>query len=238
MECTSRTRSISTRKRLFAVLAAMWLLTGCADATVHCGINRNGSADLNLLLLTEPPIISLVTQTGIWSQVGSYLVQQGFVVEELNGEGQTGWRAERHFDQVGQLLDLLQLSQSTALAKPVLEHETGLWFDTYRLNLTVDFPALLTQRLTSWQVYLIQAATAESMLTLEVTLPLRPQEHNAKTVRDQGRTLAWEIKANQPTDLQLVIAYPSRLYFLTIGVATASTLAGLGYLICRRYRHK
>ncbi|PTM59999.1 DUF3153 domain-containing protein [Desmospora activa] len=216
-------------KPMLLVLCLL-LLSGCVDADMHVTINWDGSGTYQLKVLSNPLLAEQLTS------YKESLERKGYEVESIEEGEQIGWVASRSVENVAEdppgedLLEELTPEGKTASSLPFpilgeenigpLQVDSGLFITHIRFQREVDLTTLVGDD------PLQQAFAKEMNLTLRLTLPLEPDEHNANEVSDDGKTLAWDLKPGEVQTVEVNWDIPNP-YTLVLIVLLIGLLIGL-----------
>jgi hypothetical protein len=218
-----------TNKLLLVALITLVLalaMIGCADATSHLIVNRDGSADLTITARWHSSPAAAATAQGIVAAAEPLLAQRGLALHYAESESEIVLSIDKHVDDLDELL--LLMPTAAALKQPDsggIKVQHGLLRDRYQARLNLTLHDWLAEYLAPWQLYLVELVMDSSETSLQVTLPWLPKEHNADFVEGRGRTLGWWLQYDQPTQLYVLLQLPNR------NCLRLSVVAGLLVLI-------
>lgn len=206
---------------LIMITAAPLLLSGCAKFNIHLTINKNGSVDSEIVmmavkkLLTNDPSI----ESYFFDEKKELLKEQGFTIADLTNEKITGFRAVKKFVSVEEFSSAGLNAALGLESQEPFKVEKNFFTATYYFNADIDLT----------NVFEAQGKTIALFspdLNFTVTLPVKPLEHNATRITEDGRTLIWELSPTGSNKLQFTARAPN-LTAVVILLALAVALMGV-----------
>lgn len=195
------------RTALAAVFAVLLLLftVGCVDSRIGVAVNKDGSADLTLRVTADSSLaVYLGTGTDVLAEYRNEALDAGFEISEIDGNGETGFLASKHVDDLKTSVAMGRLF-GLSFFDPELSTGSGFFITespfktTYRVELDYD-NSLLSDYVDPGLV----TSSLRNVLNAEfvLTLPVVPSEHNADSVSPDGKTLTWNLLAEGSTGIQ------------------------------------
>lgn len=219
---------------LWVVLMACCLvLTGCIKADYHLKVNGDGSLDVDFKVLLDRTMLRLLGDNDPLADLRDNAEKQGYQVENYTEGEFEGLRLRKHVDHPDQLkltgLDdrLFKLPEDFKIKR-----EKRFWTETVSVDETLDLR----------DVDLPFGATALKLfgnradLTFTLSLPLRPDSHNATDVSENGKTLSWKIQLGEQNRLQLKLTAPHIKNILIVGAVVLLLLIALVVYLVYRWR--
>lgn len=196
---------------LIPLFFVILFLTGCVNADYHVTIHKDGSGTYRMKVLTQPMIADEL------ASFQEKLESNDYQVQEIHEGDLVGWVAEKKVDNVtkdppGQdLKDAFSTSGKSASLFPLPEEKsTGpvriekSWFQ-YRILLRTDADLTTLKADNPVEQFLWD----ETNLRLRLTLPLKPEEHNADKVSEDGKTLTWMLDPGEKNPVQVLVTLPN-----------------------------
>jgi hypothetical protein len=238
------------RKRLaclLPILLCLFLLSGCVDAHMHITLRMDGSGVYEFKVVSSDLIISQ------FNDFKRRLEQNGYRLRTIDHGKRQGWIAVKEVESVTKdppgkefqdaarsalgfwLSQTASSSGSMNLASddPKLKGtdkpfrvEPGLFFTTIIFDTNVDLTKLKRQDLFG----LDQLLYDQMNLNFILTLPVKPQDHNATSVSEGGKTLTWKIRPGETNPIHLTVKVPNPITWvilillLVIGIVTGIVL--------------
>lgn len=209
--------------KVLLLLLALTLITGCVDARYHLTVNRDGSGDIELKVAFSDLALRLIGEAGNdpLDTLASDLKLDGYTVSSFREQGKAGIIAQKHVDTISdQSLDLtwapsLQSAVATGDPPASFQVERSLLRVCYKIETEID-PARFTgtSQLGNLENYLLNQINFEFLLTL----PIKPDAHNALSTQDQGRTMLWKLQPGQNNRIALEASHPNPLGFILTGL--------------------
>lgn len=207
---------------LITTLTFILLATGCVNADYHVTIHKDGSGIYRVKVLT-PSVIA--------DQLDPFqekMENHGYRVREIREDHRVGWLAEKDVKSVvkdppgDELKDILGPSGKTAGLIPFLrEGSRGpvriekSWFQ-YRILLQTEADLTHLQSDNPLERFLWE----ETNLRFRLTLPLKPGEHNADQVSDDGKTLTWKLEPGEKNPIRVLVEFPNPVgWILSLTIA-------------------
>ncbi|KNF08895.1 hypothetical protein CLPU_5c02020 [Gottschalkia purinilytica] len=191
--------------RAFIIMIIMCLisiLSGCtnigAEGTLKAKVNINGTVDLNLDILANKKSFGFLNDNNnpIYI-IKDKLEEKGFKVSNLVREEKMGIHATKHVENVKQELSLFKnmevfASENSNNKKNEMFRVEKGWFKT---KYTLDANINVTENIRSngLEEILINSILSDVKLKLILDLPIKPSEHNASIVKQDGKVLEWDI---------------------------------------------
>ena len=222
-------------KRLLALILTCLMLTlaaGCVDTRYHLTVNRDGSGDINLRIAFTDLALRLLgeTEADPLGTLTSDLQLDGYSITSFQEDGMTGIVARKHLERITQQsLDLATLTilQTASAAPPSnqgFQIQEGFFKTRYLVETHVDPGEFAgTGQLGGLDSYLLNQINFEFVLTL----PIKPDEHNAATIQEDGRTLVWDLVPGQNNRLMVEASHWNPI---SLGLTALGTI-GLGLLV-------
>jgi hypothetical protein len=189
----------------------MVLLAGCVKFRLHLTVNRDGTANMEITVAAHP---SLATMGILWggdmlAEVREGLLAEGFSVEEYTDGDFRGFKAKKALESVDDVAFL-------SMENPKVSHdyfvlEKGLFYSTYHVAIPVN---LVESYGEAGAVF----GFLNPDLGFILSLPVRPLDHNADIVSDDGKTLEWKLHLDRENHLQVSFRTPNTLSILLIVV--------------------
>ncbi len=227
-----------TKKLLTAVLMTLMsilALSSCVSANSHLIINRGGSADLAITAKLGVSPITAATARGIVDAIRPFLEQKGLALQYTEDDCGVELTLDKHVDDLAALLDLLPASAAAQPNTDLLQVQRGLLLDSYQVRLNLALHDWLAEYLSPWNLYLARMAMETNDISLQVTLPWLPKEHNADFIADRGHTLGWQLELDQPRQLYLSLQMPNQnCWRLARAFPLLMLIAGALWLIRKR----
>lgn len=203
-------------------------LTGCIDADLHVTINRDGSGQYELKVLTNPLILPQ------FNDLKNRLANHGYQIRPLDEGDKQGWVAVKEVDSViddppgkelkeqansafhffGKQSASLPQDQHplTAGTFPTVrgpgkdfEIKNGLFTTTLVYNTHVD----LTHLKPNGAYGLDQLFFNQMNLRFILTLPVKADQSNATQVSPDGKTLTWKIHPGEDNPIYMSVKIPN-----------------------------
>ncbi len=219
-------------------MAFFFFLTGCVNADVHITIQKDGSGIYQIKVLSNEWMLSRLAKTK------NRLREQGFQISEISDPSEQGWIATKRVasvlnDPPGKFFKAVSRASASSLAMEKgrftngFEVKSRLFTTTIAYRNVIDLTDQLPQNQTS-QWFLEQVD-----LQFHLTTPIRAREHNATSIRDDGKTLTWNIDPMKPTPIQVVYRIPNPITWSIILLITAiSLIVTIIFRFRRRKRKK
>lgn len=214
--------------RIFlALLAALLLLSGCADIHYHLTVNRDGSGAVEMTVLYSDLTLWMLQETGNdpLPRLKQTLENEGFSISPLRVEGKSGLTATRQLDDMNQGLPVADAE----LRPGVVRSRRWVWI-YYDIEFALDPAAMPGAPEKGLDAYILNQMQYEFSLTL----PLKANSHNAAATADNGRTLIWNLVPGQENLLKLTLSY----WDPAATAVVAAVLLAIGAGIYMRYQKR
>lgn len=216
-------------KVFLCTFIAVILLSGCVNADLHVTINKDGSGEYEYKILTNSLVIEQL------EPLKSTLEEKGYQIKAIEQENQVGWTAKKEVPNIikeppGQdlmeELTALDPSQMHVSASPLtsgppvtliqgfqsdaLTIDPGLFTILFRFDTEVDLTGMKNTGEKMGGMYgdiLLQ----QMNLNLILTLPIKPDKHNATSVSDDGNTLTWKLTPGEVNPILVEAEFPNPL---------------------------
>lgn len=196
---------------LIITLTIILLSTGCVNADYHVIIHQDGSGTYRVKVMT-PSVIA--------DQLDPFqekMKNSGYRVREIRKNNHAGWLAEKDVKSVvedppgEELKEILGPSGKTAGLIPFpREGSKGpvriekSWFQ-YRIFLQTEADLTHLRADNPMKRFLWK----ETNLHFRLTLPLKPEEHNADQVSEDGKTLTWKLDPGEKNPVRVLVKFPN-----------------------------
>jgi hypothetical protein len=189
----------------------MFILTGCIKVNIDITIKKNGKADISLLFAVQDSLTSLSEGESmtISEEEAEQYREEGWEVKDYAADGYTGYILSKAD---------VDLSSEEVMegAESSIRKEGSLYIIDMDLLPNED-PKEFTE----------SASMMKSMggeFIVRLTLPVKPEKHNATSVSEDGKTLEWDL-------FTMNVAEPIHVEFRTTNygliIALAAVLAAL-----------
>lgn len=219
-------RRTSTISLLLALTIILFLLPGCFSARIHMKVKVNGSAEMEVTMSASRALMSLKKTSEMFGKIKTDLVDDGFSIEDFAVDAQVGFTARK---RVSRLDDFSTLSLGDDLMiseEPIVTLSRHALSNTYSVKADLDLDKILGDDMN------VIAPLADIRFAL--TLPVKPAEHNADTVSENGRTLEWQLKAGTANPINVTATAPNIITLLLIVLLVAAGAAALIFTLIRR----
>lgn len=233
------------RAVVFACLMAVAVfLAGCMEVISHVVINKDGSVDVESSLAVDKDLLAMA-QAGDpkdpFEELRQQLRRDGFEVLDYDEGDLTGIKARKHFADPTEVDKVFPASSEKASDVPQSANfsvQKGFFRTTYNfagdIDLTmpnVEQEAQAEDEFAKLGSALSRAFLSQLNMRFLVTLPAKPEYHNATRVSNGGRTLEWELRPGKRYHLEFrasVLNVPNLL--VVLGGASAAVLAMVLFL--------
>lgn len=194
-------------------LATPLLLCGCLKFNMHLTINRNRTADLEITLTAPKTLLALdpELEQKLFKDKQEELAEQGFSISDPEDEQRAGFIAAKRLKSVEDFAELEITGDLGLHDREIFTVEKSALTTTYHLDADLDLQDIIGEESGS-------SALLLSDLNFILTLPVKPLEHNADAVTEDGRTLVWKLSPTKVNRLQLTARAPN-LSAVLIGIA-------------------
>ncbi len=206
---------------LVVTVVLPFLLTGCFKFSMHLTLNKDGTADMDIIMAASQMLLTMGTgmESSIFGDKREQLDEQGFEITDYSEENMVGFRATKRMQSVEDFSSL-GLGDDMGLGdQEIFTVEKGALTTTYHLNADINFGDLLGEESD------MMALLAPDMLFI-LTLPVKPLEHNATSVSDDGKTVEWKLSPTKVNNIQLSARAPNATAIAT-GAIVGVALLGL-----------
>lgn len=195
------------------LMIAPLLLCGCLKFNMHLKINRNRTADLEITLLAPKTLLALDPdmEQKLFKEKREELAGQGFTISDPEDEQRVGFIANKRLASVEDFAALEMTGDLGLHDQEIFTVEKSALTTTYYLDADLDLQDLIGEESGSSTLLL-------SDLNFLLTLPVKPLEHNADEITEDGRTLLWKLSPTGVNHLQLTARAPN-LAAVLVGVA-------------------
>jgi len=239
------------------------ILTGCFKGDFHVKINRDGSADLNYKIGFNSYLISMMESTDdsdedIIESLKKDLEDDGFEVTYYKENDISGVIAKKHQESLDDLsIDIFQQNLtaesngSEANASEIdsninkITVNKGFFQNEYIVNANFDLTSMETKNNNSEdsqsEANQLGEGIAEAMLNqidlnFILTLPVKPENHNASQITNEGKTLTWNLKpgANNEVKVEAKVLNLKNISILIVGLFVLIALISFYYYKSRK----
>ncbi len=219
-------------KRIFCTLLVLVLLSGCVNADLHVTINKDGSGVYEYKILTNSVVLEQL------EPLRNKLEEQGYQIENLEEKNQIGWIATKEVSNImheppGQDLfeeiNALYPTEMQATALPYVVNSSpvtfisglqsddfsidpGLFTILFRLDTEVDLTEMKKTGEKLGGQY-GEALLKQINLNFILTLPIKPDNHNATSVSEDGKTLTWNLAPGEVNPILIEAKLPNPLFW-------------------------
>lgn len=219
-------------KVILCTLLVVILLGGCVNADFHVTINKDGSGEYEYKVLTNALVIEQL------EPLKSKLEEQGYQIENIEEENQVGWMAKKEVSNIineppGQDLfeeinaqnpiEMQAASTPHIATGPPVTLISGLQSDDFTINpglftilFRLDTEADLTGMKKTGEKLGGQYGEAllrQMNLNFILTLPIKPDHHNATSVSEDGKTLTWKLVPGEVNPILIEAKLPNPLFW-------------------------
>lgn len=208
----NRTASMTVLVLTASLIAS--LLAGCFTARIHLTVNWKGSTDVEVLMYAPRWLMVFRDTARLFNEFKSDFSARGFTVEDYEEGSRIGFRA---FGKAVSPNDFFKPDNEDilVLAKeaPFIV-ERHFFTNIYRIETEINLGKLMEEDL----------ATAPLLPDIRflLTLPVRPSEHNADAVSEDGKTLEWILRPGGCNRIQISASAPGTGAILLAAAALAA----------------
>jgi hypothetical protein len=203
-------------------------VAGCADIRAHLTLNRDGSADLEQRITVEQSVAGMIGGLG---KLEETYQKQGYQVKLID-EGQTvGVIATKHLPKASQIFQQKNSLFKIQKDRQVLKITRNFFMTRYQINGIID---LKSKQPAEPGSEMANALLASIKFKFILTLPVKPEKHNAGTVSADGKTLEWLLVPGKENSIQVEA---KEYQYLNIGLLIIPgllVLAGIALLATRK----
>ncbi len=162
------------------ILSVVTVMTGCVKAELGLILDKNGKADVTMVYALHESMSSFMEDDFSILTVEDLQKYEtdGWKAEEFSGGGYNGYRLTKN--GVDLLDEELFHGEGTSLKKEKSYFILDIPMDYDRENLaTMETLGIVRE--------------SGGTITVRVTLPVKPEKHNATSVSEDGKTLTWDL---------------------------------------------
>jgi hypothetical protein len=216
---------------ILVAVAVSLLLTGCFKFSIHLTVNKNGTADVDIIMAASQALVTMGAglESGIFGDRKEQLAEQGFAISDYYEGNMAGFRAIKRVESVKDFSSLGFANDLGLDGQEIFSVEKHALTTTYHLNAELNFGDLFAEDSDRMALF-------SPDMRFILTLPIKPLEHNATTVSADGKTLEWQLSPTKRNEIKLIVRTPN-LTSIVIGSAAAVLLLGLipaGLIIRKR----
>ncbi|MBS3902091.1 MAG: DUF3153 domain-containing protein [Dethiobacter sp.] len=228
----------------FLVIAILAIfLTGCAEGIFHITINNDGSADIKYRVGVQNMVLGLLGggENNPIDEIRQSAVSEGFSVTNYRENNMTGIIATKHVATLNDLTDFGQFqiasvsfAEDEAGGSMAFTVDKGFFQNIYSLNTNIDLSDMRAMP-DEDPFGLSSAVLGQIDLRFIMTLPFKPESHNAPTIRDDGRTMEWQLVPGSDNALDMKAKVPNVINIaITVVVGLIIFLAVIVLLMKKR----
>jgi hypothetical protein len=212
-------------------------LTGCAEGIFHVTINKDGSADVKYRVGMNSMVMGMLGsgKDNPINEMRRSAESDGFTVTNYNENNMTGIIATKHVNSLKDLPNFTQFAKKSAPDGNIpFTVEKGFFQNTYNFNTKIDLSDMKEKPGDNLSG-LGNAMLSQINLRFILTLPFKPESHNASAVRDDGRTLEWQLTPGSDNTLKMQAKVPNMTNIaISIGVVLLIIIAIIAISINKR----
>lgn len=205
---------------LYSILFGLLLagLTGCVEVDYYIKVNRDASADVEYKIGFDQMFIGLLELQGEspLDKASQSAEESGFTVSRYSDEDMSGIIARAHLDSLHDLPPMSSVWTEAALeanrhednAEIPFKIEPGFFYNRYLLDTHIDLSEMKATQ-TGDDYGLGSAFLNKVKMRFRITLPVKPESHNASHVADNGHTLGWDLIPGQSNRIMMEAAAPN-----------------------------
>lgn len=229
----------------FLVIAILAIfLTGCAEGIFHVTINNDGSADIKYRVGADSMVLGLLSgeESNPIDEMRQSAVSEGFSVTNYRENNMTGIIAIKRVTTLKDLPDFGQfqtagmpLTGDTAGDNMTFTVDEGFFQNVYSFNTSIDLSDMKAMP-DEDPFGLSSAMLGQIDLRFILTLPFKPESHNAPTVRDDGRTMEWQLIPGSDNIFDMKAKVPNVVNITITAVAGLIILLAVIVLLMKKRR--
>ena len=189
------------RKLLLIGVALVMLLSsvGCIRFEETIKFNADGTADIRALVAYSDSAASMLGGAAIEpseEQIAEYEAK-GYTYESYQEDGFTGYVLTRNGISLEELEEELANSEDESEMGSAL---VGNFLQVDGKHITIHFTPYSDEDYEETGMYLSMINSYNGYIRFTIELPVKPSEHNATSVSNNGKTLTWDLttmKANE-----------------------------------------
>ncbi len=215
---------------LLAMSVMLFLLSGCFSARIHMKINMSGSAEIEVTMSAPRTLLSLGTTASMFDSIKKDLSKDEFTIEDFAADKQVGFTAVKKISSL-EKFSSLKLGENMVISdKPIVTLSKHLLTNTYRVSTDFDLAKILGEDL--------DALARLADIRFALTLPVKPSEHNADAVSDDGKTMEWKLETGTNNIIQVTATAPNTILIIAVIFLPLLGLSAVIILLVRRRRKK
>lgn len=196
------------------VLLISLMLTGCFDVRIHLKVNLNGSGEVEVFMKANRNVMFFGDP---FEEIMSDLELDGFTIEDYAEGNEVGFLAQKKASSLDELTHLKLGEDMVISDKEMVTVDEGLFKNTFIVDAELDLNEILGEDMAG------MARLADIRFAL--TLPIRPSDHNATAVSEDGKTLEWKLLPGSSNDIQVAASAPNiNIVFLLLAVVGAGAV--------------
>jgi len=209
---------------LAVIILSLLLLSGCAEVECHLTINKDSSADVQYKFGINSGLLGLLSSEGEnpLDTMRRDAESQGYKVVNYSNDQITGIIASKHFKTLEEATNIEKLfinddNQVNIKGETPLRIEKGFFKDRYYLDGHIDLTDMKEKPEDELEG-LGNAMLSQIKMRFILTLPYKATNHNASSVKDDGRTLEWQLIPGMDNKIQVDVEVPNiRNIILCVG---------------------
>ena len=247
-------------RRMFVLvcLVALALSTaGCMEVVTHVTINKDGSIDLENSLAVDKDLLAMMqagdSEEDPFEELRRELQSEGFEVSDYREGDLTGIKARKHLAKLEKDVEIFpaNLENTANVSEKTAFSVQKRFFRTiysFAGNIDLTMPDLEQEpqgegegeedEFAELGSALGRAFLNQIRIRFLITLPVKPERHNADKVADGGRTLEWELRPGKRYHLEFRGGFLNVANLLAVvgGAFGFVFAAGLAMVLVKRRR--
>lgn len=216
-------------KLIFSLIISSLILTGCIKFNTSVKINADGSSDVTLVYGMDKQLAFMDEQFSL-EDSKSEAEAEGYKVVEYQDDRFIGYKLTRHFET---LAELSKQIDADGMAIEVVE-DPGFFKNKYTITGSFDLSGMTGDNSNEFDQRFAEAFIRQMDLKFSLSLPKEAGENNASKVKDDGKTLIWNLAASNENIIE--VEYEKMNYVnisLLLGI-TIVVLAGVAIVVRKR----
>lgn len=219
---------------LVCILLLTISLTGCVKGDVHLTVNKDKSADTEIMVGIQNSFYALASSDkDPFADLSKKLKSEGFSISKHKDNEYTGIKAVKHFDNV----EKMKLNQK-ADKQPFKIKKTESFFQTtYQVTGNFDMSNMLSndKKISKKDKELASIVTSQFDFNLDVTLPVKSKENNADSFDVKTKTLHWDLIPETDNKISFVASVPN---VKNIAITAVISFVLIGFIVILSFRKK
>ncbi|WP_147535469.1 LppM family (lipo)protein [Bacillus marasmi] len=183
---------------IFTLIITTLILTGCIKINTSLKINADGSSDVTLVYGVDKQLAAMDKDFSL-EEFTTEAEANGYKVKKFEDDRFVGYKLTSHYETLAELSKKLDYNGLSIK----VEEDKGFFKTKYIVTGNINLSDMTENNNNGFEQQFAESFMRQMDLKFSLTLPQKAGKNNASEVKDDGKTLIWELKVNSENKLEV-----------------------------------